>query len=201
MSNILIINGAKEFAHSKGQLNDTLTEVADGFLRDAGHDVKVVRADSSYDVKAEVQNFLWADVVIWQMPGWWMGAPWTVKKYMDDVFTEGHGSLYASDGRTRSDASKKYGSGGLIQAVLDQFAKIIPIVLKEEGCHGYAPMVDAATDASFQATAPDSIIMVEQWETVAHLEAHLQTAHMKAWSDAVKGDVLETHIRILEQGV
>jgi modulator of drug activity B len=30
-------------------------------------------------VKAEVQNFLWADVVIWQMPGWWMGAPWTVK--------------------------------------------------------------------------------------------------------------------------
>lgn len=28
------------------------------------------------------------------------------KKYMDDVFTEGHGTLYASDGRTRSDAAK-----------------------------------------------------------------------------------------------
>lgn len=49
------------------------------------------------------------------MPGWWMGAPWIVKKYIDEVFTEGHGSLYASDGRTRSDASQKYGSGGLIQ--------------------------------------------------------------------------------------
>lgn len=115
MSNILIINGAKKFAHSNGQLNDTLTEVAESYLRDAGHDVKSVRAESEYDVKEEVQNFLWADVVIWQMPGWWMGAPWTVKKYMDDVFTEGHGSLYASDGRTRSDASKKYGSGGLVQ--------------------------------------------------------------------------------------
>lgn len=88
MSNILIINGAKKFAHSNGQLNDTLTEVADGTLRDLGHDVRIVRADSDYDVKAEVQNFLWADVVIWQMPGWWMGAPWTVKKYIDDVFTE-----------------------------------------------------------------------------------------------------------------
>lgn len=87
------------------------------------------------------------------------------------------------------------------QAVLDQFAKIIPTVLAEEGCHGYAPLVDAATDASFQATAPDSIMMVELWETVAHLEAHLQTPHMKAWSEAVKGDVLDTHIRILEQGV
>ena len=30
------------------------------------------------------------------------------------------------------------------QAVLDQFAKIVPTVLKEEGCHGYAPMVDCA---------------------------------------------------------
>ena len=43
-----------------------------------------------------------------------MGAPWTVKKYIDDVFTEGHGTLYASDGRTRKDPSKKYGSGGLL---------------------------------------------------------------------------------------
>lgn len=44
-----------------------------------------------------------------------MGAPWTMKKYIDDIFTIGHGSLYASDGRSRSDASKKYGSGGLLQ--------------------------------------------------------------------------------------
>ena len=38
-----------------------------------------------------------------------------MKKYLDEVFTAGHGSLYANDGRTRSDASQKYGSGGLIQ--------------------------------------------------------------------------------------
>jgi modulator of drug activity B len=115
MSNILIINGAKKFAHSNGQLNDTLSDVAQSFLRDAGHDVQVTRVDDGYDIQAEVAKFQWADAVIWQMPGWWMGAPWTVKKYMDDVFTEGHGTLYASDGRSRSDASKKYGSGGLMQ--------------------------------------------------------------------------------------
>ena len=33
MSNILIINGAKKFAHSNGQLNDTLTEVAGTMLK------------------------------------------------------------------------------------------------------------------------------------------------------------------------
>ena len=114
MKNILLINGAKTFAHSNGQLNDTLTELAQEVLLDLGHQVQVTRADSEYDAKAEVEKFLWADSVIYQMPGWWMGAPWTVKKYIDDVFTEGHGSLYANDGRSRSDASKKYGSGGLI---------------------------------------------------------------------------------------
>ncbi|MDD0803447.1 MULTISPECIES: NAD(P)H-dependent oxidoreductase [Acinetobacter] len=114
MKNILLINGAKTFAHSNGQLNDTLTQLAQEVLSGLGHQVQVTRADSEYDTKAEVEKFLWADSVIYQMPGWWMGAPWTVKKYIDDVFTEGHGSLYANDGRSRSDASKKYGSGGLI---------------------------------------------------------------------------------------
>lgn len=115
MSNILILNAAKTFAHSKGALNDTLTDVAASFLRDSGHDVRVVNIDQGYEVPAEVENYLWADTVIYQMPGWWMGEPWIMKKYIDEVFTEGHGKLYASDGRTRADAAKKYGSGGLLQ--------------------------------------------------------------------------------------
>lgn len=114
MKNILLVNGAKTFAHSNGELNDTLTELAQEVLSDLGHQVQVTRADSEYNAQAEVEKYLWADTVIYQMPGWWMGAPWTVKKYIDDVFTEGHGSLYANDGRSRSDSSKKYGSGGLI---------------------------------------------------------------------------------------
>lgn len=115
MSKILIIDGGKTFAHSKGELNHTLTDAAASQLRDLGHDVTVTVADSDYVVAEEVQKYLDSDVVIYQMPGWWMGEPWTVKRYIDEVFTEGHGSLYASDGRTRSDSTKKYGSGGLIQ--------------------------------------------------------------------------------------
>ncbi|MBF8748616.1 MULTISPECIES: NAD(P)H-dependent oxidoreductase [Pseudomonas] len=115
MKKILLLNGGKQFAHSEGRLNQTLHDVALAYLDRAGYDVQQTFIDAGYDVQAEVEKFLWADVVIYQMPGWWMGAPWTVKKYMDDVFTAGHGSLYASDGRSRSDASKRYGSGGLIQ--------------------------------------------------------------------------------------
>jgi len=115
MSKILIIDAGKQFAHSKGELNHTLTEVAASFLRDNGHDVEVTMVDEGYDVATEIEKYLAADTVIYQMPGWWMGEPWIMKKYIDEVFTAGHGKLYASDGRTRSDGAKKYGSGGLIQ--------------------------------------------------------------------------------------
>ncbi|WP_113632207.1 NAD(P)H-dependent oxidoreductase [Pectobacterium peruviense] len=115
MQNILLIDAGKSFAHSKGELNHTLTDVAASFLRDKGHDVRVTVVDNGYDIEQEIQNYLWADTIIYQMPGWWMDIPWILKKYIDDVFTAGHGSLYASDGRSRSDASKKYGSGGLLQ--------------------------------------------------------------------------------------
>ncbi|MDU4092005.1 MAG: NAD(P)H-dependent oxidoreductase [Pantoea sp.] len=115
MTKILILDAGKQFAHSKGELNHTMTEVAETFLRDQGHEVQVTHIDDGYDIQQEVQKYLDNDVVIYQMPGWWMGEPWILKKYIDEVFTEGHGSLYASDGRTRSDASKKYGSGGLLQ--------------------------------------------------------------------------------------
>jgi modulator of drug activity B len=114
LKNILLLNGGKQFAHSAGRYNQTLHDAALSYLDRAGFDVRQTFIDGGYDVAEEVQKFLWADVIIWQMPGWWMGAPWTVKKYIDEVFTEGHGSLYANDGRTRSDASQKYGSGGLL---------------------------------------------------------------------------------------
>lgn len=87
------------------------------------------------------------------------------------------------------------------QAVLDAFARIIPTVLQEAGCHGYAPLVDHADSVSFQTIHPDAVIMLEQWESVANLEAHLQTTHMKAWHEDVKNDVLDIHVRILENGV
>lgn len=115
MANILIINAGKAFAHSYGELNQTLTDVAYAALRQNEHSVHITDVDQGYDVEAEVNKYLWADTVIYQMPAWWMGAPWILKKYIDEVFTAGHGRLYANDGRSRIDASKKYGSGGLLQ--------------------------------------------------------------------------------------
>ncbi|TDQ57450.1 modulator of drug activity B [Mesocricetibacter intestinalis] len=112
---ILLLNGGKRFGHSNGELNQTLHDTAKECLTQAGHQIQETLIDQGYDIEKEIEKYLWADAVIYQMPGWWMGEPWIVKKYIDEVFTQGHGKLYQSDGRTRSDASKKYGSGGLLQ--------------------------------------------------------------------------------------
>ncbi|MGR5235564.1 NAD(P)H-dependent oxidoreductase [Vibrio alfacsensis] len=115
MSNVLIVNGGKKFAHSAGALNNSLVELAESYLTELNHSVKVTEVDIGYDIETEIEKWLWSDVVIHQNPAWWMGTPWIVKKYIDEVFTIGHGRLYQSDGRTRSDNNKNYGSGGLIQ--------------------------------------------------------------------------------------
>ncbi|GAN55162.1 NAD(P)H-dependent oxidoreductase [Tanticharoenia sakaeratensis] len=114
MKNVLLLNGGKIFAHSHGRLNDTLHDVAIETLTAAGFAIRQTKIDDGYDVAQEVQNILWADFVIYQMPGWWMGTPWIVKKYMDEVFTAGHGALYVNDGRSRNHPDRKYGSGGLL---------------------------------------------------------------------------------------
>ncbi|EAY05305.1 Modulator of drug activity B, putative [Trichomonas vaginalis G3] len=113
--NILIVNGGKAFQMSGGKLSASLVELAEKILVEKGYPVKTTKCDKEYDIKAELELFKWADVVIWQVPVWWMQVPWTVKKYIDEVFFAGHGILYESDGRTRKDPTKLYGSGGLCQ--------------------------------------------------------------------------------------
>ena len=81
--NILLIDGGKAFAHSAGRLNHTLHQTARDTLSALGHHVRETVIDDGYDIHQEVEKFQWMDAVIWQMPGWWMHEPWTVKKYMD----------------------------------------------------------------------------------------------------------------------
>ena len=52
-----------------------------------------------------------------------------------------------------------------------------------------------------QSKVPYSLVMYEQWETMQHLEAHMQTEHMQAHFEAVKDLVLGVNIRILEKGI
>ena len=114
--NILLIDGGKAFRFTEGRLNHTLHQTARDTLTALGHAVKETVIEAGYDKDAEVEKWLWMDAVVWQMPGWWMGEPWTVKKYIDAEFTAGVGEnkLVANDGRHRVNPTEGYGTGGLL---------------------------------------------------------------------------------------
>lgn len=113
MKNIFLINGAKAFSNSQAILSKNLHEHATKILKDNGFNVFTTTIDDGYDVNVEVEKFLKADIVIWQIQGWWYAAPWIVYEYIAKVFDEGADKLFTSDGRSRGDVNKKYGSGGL----------------------------------------------------------------------------------------
>lgn len=117
MKNILIINGHQRYDEiAEGNLTKMYINSASEFFKKNSFNLKYSVVESDYDVKEEVEKFVWADYILFQYPVYWMGVPWITKKYIDEVFSAGnHNGLYMNDGRSRSDVTKRYGSGGLMQ--------------------------------------------------------------------------------------
>lgn len=118
MKNLLLINAHHFYENiSPGRLNRTMADIIKEEMEARGYQVRQTDIESGYDIDAEVQSHVWADLVILQSPVFWFGAPWIYKKYVDEVFTAGmvQQSLMTSDGRTRQDPNKQYGTGGLMQ--------------------------------------------------------------------------------------
>lgn len=116
MQNILLINGHQPFPSSKGELNAALCARACDAFEAAGRAVRQVSTAAAWDIEEEIDNQLWADVILVQFPLNSMSVPWPLKRYLDEVYTAGmDGRLAKGDGRTRSDPSRQYGSGGKMQ--------------------------------------------------------------------------------------
>lgn len=117
MKHILLLNLHQKYeGFANGKLTRDLLAEAKKFFLAHGYEVRETSIDGGYNVAEELEKFKWADVFFVQSPVYWMGLPWLAKKYVDEVFTGGNNTVtYVSDGRSRDDASKKYGSGGLMQ--------------------------------------------------------------------------------------
>jgi len=116
MKKILLINAHQRYeGFAEGKLNQTLVDAAKDLLSGIGYEIKMTIVENGYDVTEELEKYKWTDVVFVQTPVFWMSVPYLFKRYIDEVYTAGIGEvLCKDDGRTRSDLSKKYGSGGLM---------------------------------------------------------------------------------------
>ena len=111
---IFVINGGQVFGHSGGRFNKTIAETTVAFFNDTeGFEVRSTNINEDYDPADEVENYVWADVVIYHTPIWWFQVPHGLKKYIDVVFTVGHRKgIYRSDGRKLDNPNINYGTGG-----------------------------------------------------------------------------------------
>lgn len=84
-------------------------------LENLGFKVLETHIDKGYEEQTEIQKWLNSDVIIYQMPGWRMGEPWIVKKYIDEVGIAGAGKFFTSDGHHSATPTQGYGTGGLLK--------------------------------------------------------------------------------------
>ena len=117
MAKVLIINGHQRYDEiAEGKLTQIFIDAENEFFTKNGFEVKNSVVESAYEIQEELDKFAWADYIVLQYPVYWMGVPWLTKKYIDEIFSAGGQTVtYVDDGRSRDDASKKYGSGGLMQ--------------------------------------------------------------------------------------
>ncbi len=87
---------------------------------------------------------------------------------------------------------------GQRDALLAEFRPLVPLVRAEPGCLEYTPAIDIPTDLDAQlAPRPNVLMVIEKWESVDHLKAHLTSPHMVAFLGKAASLVLNLSIVIL----
>ena len=81
---------------------------------------------------------------------------------------------------------------------LVEFRQIVPKVQAENGCLEYFPAIDTVSGLPVQGPARDDVVViVEKWESMAALEAHLIAPHMMEYRPKVKEFVKRVSLQIL----
>ena len=88
---------------------------------------------------------------------------------------------------------------GRLSEFIEIFKLNIPNVLKEEGCIEYAPTVDVLTDLPPQELDDNVVTIIEKWNSLDALQAHLSAPHMLAYKENVKDLVDKISLKILKE--
>lgn len=81
---------------------------------------------------------------------------------------------------------------------LAEFRQVVPKVRAEQGCLEYFPAIDTTSGLPVQGPARDDVVVVvEKWESLPALEAHLIAPHMMEYRPKVKEFVKRVSLQIL----
>lgn len=85
-----------------------------------------------------------------------------------------------------------------VSEFVEIFKANVPAVLAEKGCIEYTPTIDVLTGLPPQELDENVVTIIEKWESVEALRAHLAAPHMVAYQDMVKALVVKVSIKVLE---
>ncbi|MDZ7696414.1 MAG: putative quinol monooxygenase [Deltaproteobacteria bacterium] len=88
---------------------------------------------------------------------------------------------------------------GKVSEFIDIFKANVPSVLEEEGCIEYLPAVDVDAGLAPQQLDENVITVIEKWESLEALHAHLQSPHMTTYREKVKDIVEDVSLKVLRE--
>ncbi|WP_425397096.1 putative quinol monooxygenase [Aeoliella sp.] len=79
------------------------------------------------------------------------------------------------------------------------FKELAPKVHAEDGCIEYGTAVDVATPIGAQEPLRDDVLMVvEKWESIPALEAHLAAPHMEEFRNSMSDVITGISLQVLK---
>ena len=88
---------------------------------------------------------------------------------------------------------------GKASEFINLFKTIVPLVKAEKGCIEYFTAIDLPTGLPPQDMNENVVTIIERWESVDHLMAHLATRHMAEHMEKEKDYVEKASIKILQE--
>jgi quinol monooxygenase YgiN len=90
-------------------------------------------------------------------------------------------------------------NAGCRENFLETLNENVPKVKEEEGCLTYEPTVDVEPGLPIPVAVRENVVtIVEAWENLEALQAHLKTPHMAAYREAVKDWVSNLSLQVLQ---
>lgn len=87
---------------------------------------------------------------------------------------------------------------GCVPEFMEIFKSNVPSVKAEKGCIEYVPTIDVDSGLPPQDLDENRVTIIEKWERLESLHAHLRTPHMLAYRDQVKDIVEDLSLYVLE---
>ena len=83
---------------------------------------------------------------------------------------------------------------------LKVFNANVPAVLAENGCAEYFPAIDVDAKLDAQSKDENAVVVIEKWESLDALHAHLQAPHMVEFREKAGEMIQGISLKVLEQG-